>query len=299
MQKPQAPPLHPTSCPICNSQDEFLNTGVRIAGGFVNICKTCSGYFLWPPVTAECTDSGWIELRESKWEEDVRIAHRCAPAIVERIKGYLGRPVKSVLEIGCSSAFMGIGFTSLGCDYTGIDVDAQSIEFARKKGIDAHCIPVEEICKCDQLNRKYDLIFSSNVFEHLSDPYAAFGALGAICGGVIVIIVPNARGLFARLKSSKSIRKVIRLITRGNTELAYSIDGRWHDMAYCKETLRYLCEQTGLEPLRLSSMGINDPTFGFVQHNQSLLYRFAAGFASLLGMASELILIAGPASSQG
>lgn len=297
MTESQPPLVHPTNCPICNSQDGFLNTKVRISDGLVHICKTCSGYFLFPPMEVEYTDSGWTKSRELKWEKDVEVAKEHARVIVDRIRDYLGRPVESVLEIGCGSAFMGVGFNSLGCDYTGIDVDAQSIEFAKKEGINACCLPAEEMCKSDQVNRKYDLILSSNVFEHLYAPHRVFQDLSKICGGIVVIIVPNPKGLFARLKSRKTFRKLTRLILRNDEELAYSIDGRWHNIAYSKETLRYLCEQTGLEPLKLATMGINDRVFGFVQRNQSLLYRTVSGIASLLGMDSELILIAKPEST--
>ena len=240
----------------------------------------------------EYTDSEWSKSREEKWENDIQRAHKFAPRISKSIEYYLGRPVQSVLEIGCSSAFMGMGFNSFGCDYTGIDVDSKSIEFAKSKGIDAYCLSAEDIGEHTLPRSKYDLIISSNVFEHLDDPCKAFQNLRRICGGIIVLIVPNPKGLFAVLRANKSIRKLLQLVSGYKRETAYSIDGCWHNIGYSLQTFGYLCEQTSFEPLKIAPMDKNDRVFGFVQPNYSFKYKLAASIAGLLGMENEIILIA-------
>ena len=281
------------TCPICHIDYGAINTGVNIADGFIHKCGECTGYFLFPPKVVEYTDSGWSSSRETGWQRDVQIGTELAPKIVERLEPHLGRSIQSVLEIGCGSAFMGLGFKSVGCDYTGIDVDSKSIEFAKNKGINAHCIRMEDLQNAPSaLSQNYDLIISSNVFEHLDDPSKAFSNLHLTSSnGIVVIIVPNAKGLFSRLKSNKVFSKIIQMILGNHREIAYSIDGYWHNLAYTKKTLEYLSAKAGIEVISTDLMSINHPVFGFVQPNRTLLYRFASSIAALLKMDSEIILI--------
>jgi len=284
----------PTHCPICGSDFGFSSTGVTIAEGVINICSTCSGYFLFPPKAIEYTDSGWTKSREIQFEKDVRLAREFAPRIAQEAQRYLGFLPRNVLEVGCGSGFMGKGFKAIGCDYTGVDIDTTSIAFAQANGINAHCLSAEEIGTLSEKDKKFDLILSSNVLEHVAIPTRVLNELKTICSGIIVIIVPNPEGLLPRIKANKRIRKMFQQVLHSDREIAYSIDGYWHNLAYPKRTLRYLCTQVGLEPLRISSMNINDRVYGFVQRNPSIPYRIASGVSGLLGMDSEVILIAKP-----
>lgn len=275
MRSDQQKPRHPTYCPICHAQNDSINTGVRIADGFINNCKKCSGYFLFPPRIVEYTGSGWTSFREAQWEEDVQLAKKLAPRIIEHIENYLGRPVKRILEIGCGSGFMGIGFKHAGCEYVGIDVDAKSIESAKCKGINAHCIGLEEAKSHAAIDQSFDLIISANVFEHFTDPSREFVNLTSIMhDGIIVIIVPNAMGMFAMLKSNKALSRIIQCVLGNDGKIAYSIDGYWHNISYSQKTLCHLCEMTGIDVIKVEPIGNNDPLFGFVQPNTALLYRF-------------------------
>ncbi|MCD4816888.1 MAG: methyltransferase domain-containing protein [Methanosarcinales archaeon] len=226
-------------------------------------------------------------------KEIFRLLRNLAPKIAKYLESHLEQPVQSVLEIGCGSGYMGIGFQSIGCDYTGIDVDAKSIEFAKSKGINAHCTKIEDIQNShSNVVKNYDLVISSNVFEHLDDPSKAFANLKFISrNGIIVIIVPNANGLFGRLKANKVLSKISQLIQGNNRDIAYSIDGYWHNLAYTKNTLEHLCVKEGIDIASLDFMSINNPIFGFVQPNRTLLYRIASSVAKILKMDSEIILI--------
>ena len=283
----------PTSCPICNLSKGYVNKTTCIAGGIIYKCIECSGYFLFPPKYVQYDDSSWTSLREKQWENDILIADKIVPKILQYTASYLGRPIHSVFEIGCGSGFMGQAFIAHGCDYTGIDVDATSISYAKDKGINAHCVALEELCKAPHLLAdQYDLIISSNVFEHLNSPKEAFSNLKLINNGIIVIIVPNAEGLSAILKANKLFSKLIQFIMHNNRDIAYSIDGYWHNISYTKETLEYLCAKADINIIKNEPIGINDPVFGFVQPNMTLLYRMYSWIASLLKKDSEIILIA-------
>lgn len=287
----------PVRCPTCRSRGRVSRTRVAIKGSEIHVCGECSCYFLFPPVTAGDTWSEWASHREANWERDVEIAGKHAPAIREYLEGVLQRPVRTVLEIGCGSGFMGVGFGAIGCEYTGIDLDPGSVEFAQRRGIDARCLAAEDIGRAALPHDRYDLILSSHVFEHVQDPLGVLENLRAVCAGVLVVIVPNPRGLFPRLKALKAVRWLLQCVTGDRRETAYSIDGHWHNIAYTQDCFRYLCRKTGWTPLKNAPMDINDRVFGFALPNPSALSRIAFGVAHLLGMDSDILLIARPMSS--
>jgi len=245
-------------------------------------------------VRVEYSGSGWTEARVAKWGEDVEVARNLAPEICSRVRSILGRPVTSVLEIGCGSGFMGVGFESADRTYTGVDVDRESIEFARAKGINAHCISAEQLADSELRDRQYDLVLSSNVFEHVGNPMSAFVSARRVCQGALVLIVPNALGLYQRLRAAPWVRRLAQAVLGNTRDIAYSIDGHWHNIAYTSRTLDYLCRHSGFVPIRCGTMSINDPLFGFVQRNSTWQYRAASAIAGLVRMDSELLLVARP-----
>lgn len=215
--------MQPTHCPICHAGNHYTDTRVLIAGGFIRICSTCSGYFLWPFQKIQYTDSGWTKKRAANWDKNVKLGLKFAPRIRSSAEAIIERPIETVLEIGCSSGYMAAGFEVCGCSYTGIDVDASSIEFAKYHSIDAYKVPIEDAVKdvSPLAGKTFDLVISSNVFEHVDDPVKAFEVVNLLSAGIIIIIVPNARGLYQVLKAHKCVRRLILLILGHKREIAY------------------------------------------------------------------------------
>ena len=73
-------------------------------------------------------------------------------------------------------------------------------------------------------------------------------------------------------------------------EVAYSIDGSWHNIAYTKQTLEYVRARADIEVIALELLSVNDPIFGFAQRNSTLRYRLASSVAALLKMESGILL---------
>jgi len=283
---------HPSCCPVCHAGGEYKKTEVAIAGGCIYICRACSGYFLFSKAAIDYNAYGWTERRQEHWDEDWRRGCKFAQAISKRLHEQWGYSIRSGLEIGCGSGFMGKGFESIGCSYTGIDVDAESIAFAQEKGLEVYRLLAEQLDSSTIADRRYDLILSSNVFEHVEDPVKTFQNVRALAKGIIVIIVPNANGLFQRLKANRFLLRLAQSVQKNTREIAYSIDGYWHNIAYSTRTLEHLAEMSSLEVIDIETIGTNDKTFGLVQPNPSFLYRMASGFAAMLGMDSGIILVA-------
>lgn len=282
------------TCPICRVRGVLRRTRVAIAGGQIQRCGTCRGYSLHPPLHVEYDDSGWSRNRQESWERDVRLAREFVPEIRDYAARILGRPVRSVLEVGCGSAYMGIAFREIGCAYVGTEIDNASIAFAKSQNLEVHHSTAEALNTSEVAGRKFDLVLSSNVFEHLDEPPMGFANVAALAGGLVIIIVPNAHGFFARMKAFTPMRKLIAAYKRSNRMLAYSIDGYWHNIAYTRSALRYLADRAGLRVCALRCLSINDRPLGFVQRNSNTLYVTLDAIATRLGLASQLLLVAQP-----
>ena len=278
-------------CAICGVGTNWQPTNVELAGGEIYRCEECYGYFLNPPMHVEYDGSSWTEKRFDQWEIDESRGRDFAKRIQLWFESRRRQELRNILEIGCGSAFMGPGFSNLGINYLGLDVDQASLEYAQAKGIEVRKKAAEDITTEFLGNQHFDLILSSNTFEHVQEPTRVFNSLSKLHFGLAVIIVPNPNGLLQRAKASVPVRRLIQRYLSSKREIAYSIDGYWHNIAYSRKTLRYLSKLSGLEVETLKSISINDSTFGFVQPNSSLAYKLATKMMSLIDMDSQLILI--------
>ncbi len=279
-------------CPFCSAKDDQRTKNVLIADGHITLCGVCGGYYLDPPFEVEYEESAWSSMREKGWERDVNRGRRKIPPMMHWFESLVGRPLESVLEVGCGSAYMGPGFISAGVAYTGIDVDSISVDLARSKGLDVHKVPAEQVRSTEIGTRTYDLVLSSNALEHVATPLEAFHSVRQCTGELAVIIVPNPEGLMPRAKSNPLVRKMVQTFLGNKREIAYTIDGYWHNIAYSKQTLQQLASASGLNVRTLRSIAINDDVFGFVQPNSSLAYRMIEALAGIFDMHTQLILVA-------
>jgi SAM-dependent methyltransferase len=282
----------PPRCPICCASAGFSRRRPRIAGGHIFVCAECSGYFLFPPTAVVYEESGWTAMRRREWRRDRSRGEQYAAAIAEWYARWSGDNLRSVLEIGCGTGYMGVGFEVLGVRYSGIDVDAASVSFARSQGLEVEELPVEALSASALASRSFDLVLSSNVLEHVDGPMCAFQEIRRATRRLAVIVVPNPEGLLPRLKANRAFLRVAQRFWGHDRVIAYSIDGFWHNIAYSRRTLAYLAAHASLDVKSLRSIGINDPVFGFVQPNASLLYRGVAALGRMLDMDSQLLLVA-------
>lgn len=283
--------IGPADCLICQTVSDFRDTGVLIARGKIFVCRNCGGFFLHPPVRVAYESSPWTAMRATAWQADVARGRLFAKKISDWFACQTSKRLTSVLEIGCGSAFMGPGFSDQGINYLGLDIDEYSLELARNRSIAVMSLRAEKIGSSSLVNEHFDLIISSNAFEHFNCPVDAFAGLAKLDFDQAVIIVPNPLGILPAIKASSLARCLIKAYLNSERDIAYTIDGYWHNIAYSKLTLRFLCDIAGLKINDLNSIGINDATFGFVQPNKSLSYRLVSGVMNLLDMQSQLKLI--------
>ena len=124
-----------------------------------------------------------------------------------------------VLDIGCGGGLLAEPMARLGASVTGIDVTAPAIAVASAHAtamhlaIDYRTITVEDLASTDA---QFDVIYASEVIEHVADRPAFIGAIANMLkpNGVVVITTIN-RSLRALLLAKIALEYVMRLVPTG------------------------------------------------------------------------------------
>jgi SAM-dependent methyltransferase len=140
---------------------------------------------------------GYAALREPR---PARITRVRARLLLRRLRWdcppWRGRG--RYLDVGCGSGgALGVA-SALGWQVAGIEVDAAAAEKARRFGGRVHA---GDLLEAPFAPGEFDVITALHVLEHVPDPVAAMRRmLGWLApGGLLVVEVPNAGGLGARL----------------------------------------------------------------------------------------------------
>jgi 2-polyprenyl-3-methyl-5-hydroxy-6-metoxy-1,4-benzoquinol methylase len=116
------------------------------------------------------------------------------------------RPGMTVVEVGCAPGKHLAWVThTLGAHVSGLDYSARGLEFSRRLfealGLtgDLRC---EDLLNTTLANDAFDLVYSVGVIEHFDDPRPIVARHVALArpGGVVVIAVPNYRGVYGTLQ---------------------------------------------------------------------------------------------------
>jgi methionine biosynthesis protein MetW len=147
----------------------------------------------------------------------------------------------SILELGCHSGYLSAYLTARGNVVFGLDSDAEAVEAARRRGIEAEVRDLEE---ADPLRDRsdFDLILALNVLEHLRSPESLLeSALGSIApGGRLIVSVPNIAHYRIRLQ-----------LLRGRFEYEdHGTMDRTHLKFFTPSTLRDLLVESGWKVTR-------------------------------------------------
>lgn len=98
--------------------------------------------------------------------------------------------ITEILEIGCGGCTILKELKSLGYKVTGIDPSPFAQKCAEEKGINI----IQEFFRPDLINKNYDLVYFSDVLEHVFDPTTFLRNLSdSLCeNSIIIIAVPDA-----------------------------------------------------------------------------------------------------------
>jgi len=214
-------------CPLCSSPNSFIvsagrehefdNTTQDIF--FVVQCKDCDLVYLDPrpddstlniiyPKDYYCYQETYTHvLRKVSLIVRLKRALILYMGFPQRIKKLIHKVRKSqfhklsVLDIGCGSGYALDIFREIGGDAintTGLDVSASALNIVNQKG---HSTIVGRIEDSVLPQEQFDIIYSSNVIEHVADPKCMLekSARALKPNGLFLCEVPNYNSLDRRL----------------------------------------------------------------------------------------------------
>ncbi len=121
----------------------------------------------------------------AKLDSKVRRARRRIRRLKRRTKG------RSFIDVGCNAGFAVAAARECGLDAVGVDIDAAAIGEARR------LFPNCRFERCDvaEVEGAFDIVYSSEVVEHLREPALFLAHLRRILApaGVAFLTTPNMR----------------------------------------------------------------------------------------------------------
>ena len=151
----------------------------------------------------------------------------------------------NLLDVGCGGGSYLYRLKSWGWNSYGVEPSAVGAAQAHSLGLNVHHGQIEDARFPDSL---FDVIRLNHVLEHLTDPHGTMREIGRILKpeGIVYITVPNARSLNFWLFG----------------ENWYGLDIPRHVVSYSPEALKFLCDGTGFEIVR---MRFRSGPFNFVR----------------------------------
>ncbi|MFM9912808.1 MAG: class I SAM-dependent methyltransferase [Methylophilaceae bacterium] len=113
----------------------------------------------------------WKKLQSEDINRGFEGAAIRAEFLIRRFKRHL-KPGVSVMNVGIGKAILENKLLQLGCTVSSLDPDATSVERLHSSNIDAKQGYIEQIPFAD---KSFDIVFASEVLEHLSDEQLASG----------------------------------------------------------------------------------------------------------------------------
>jgi SAM-dependent methyltransferase len=117
-------------------------------------------------------------------------------AYLKYFKNIKGIQDKKILDFGTGLGQSVYYLNKLGFDVKGYDISKFALKFCREKGLDV----------TDNLSKlgKFDVIFSSNVLEHLANPLKSLVEIKKKLNkdGILILVLPYERHRYCSLKPS-------------------------------------------------------------------------------------------------
>lgn len=268
------------TCPSCGS-DRVVRRA-ELPSTAVSSCLACDLCFGSSVIESGSrdpihTEEAFYNGIMASFPEQVGRARQVVPTRLAAYANWLGRPISSLLEIGCATGAYASAYAELGVRYRGIEIDERLAEFARSNAkidvLNANFFDVPDI-------GTFDVIFASQVLEHVQDPTSFLKQARRLApSGLVHVDVPNQDSLISVVRKKTS-----------RTEFGF-IQPPHHMMAYNAAALSDLYSRSGLKPLLVRAFSNDDPLWGQLVSRPSLLHRLSYSVSKALGKGSLLVAI--------
>jgi SAM-dependent methyltransferase len=176
------------NCPICESPQ---HAWVAAKNGYdIHRCAACSGMFIHPFPSEEEISEFYQNYHKSKqYKDKIKSKTRRARA---RIASLGRRGDLAFLDVGCNLGFATEAGRSLGFRALGIYIDADAIRRAQQTFPSAQ-FRAAAIAELAAEGAKFDVIYCSEVIEHLTDPCGFLESIRAVMadGAVVFLTTPD------------------------------------------------------------------------------------------------------------
>jgi len=225
------------------------------------------------------TDPDFFASIIASYQQQSNIARRIVPKRKAAYEKALGHPMSSILEIGCGVGAYATAYGEVGVTYRAIEIDADIAKHAREN---THAdIEVGDFMTIDD-DRTYDVIFASQVFEHIATPHKFLKkTMSALTpNGILHLDVPNHGSL------TSQVRKLV-----GKRDFGF-IQPPHHMYAYTSYSLKRVLEMNDFTKITIKQYRNDDAVWGQLFHETDVKSKVLYAAAGALGMGSLLTAIA-------
>ncbi len=192
-----------TKCPACQSEN-IIHYHHDFRDNTIYKCNACQVQFMNPVYSDEYLNdyySTYIDLEQTRTNDGI-LADKYTHVVNDNFNA-LEEVVNTkgeMLDFGIGNGVHAEKAIEKGWNVRGYDVDcATTATLMERTGIEVKC---GDFFKIDWGNKKFDLIYSNQVMEHLKDPVSYINHFDDILNknGCLFITVPNIHSTSSRIK---------------------------------------------------------------------------------------------------
>jgi len=182
----------PTACIACNDIGDSKYF-VQIENTIFRKCESCQSFSV---IDRSMVNENYQNLSSDFWINYVEMNAGIEAMISFVERCLLGTHIGSFIDVGCG---FGFGFVvdyfkkAYGAKSLGLEKSSYGKVGAEKLNIDIRPEYSDEFCAIN--NAKFDVVYSSEVIEHVEDPLKSLKYLKELCNinGRVIITTPNSK----------------------------------------------------------------------------------------------------------
>jgi 2-polyprenyl-3-methyl-5-hydroxy-6-metoxy-1,4-benzoquinol methylase len=250
----------------------------------INECSYCNFLFIKYQLKKKVTnfptgDVFYNGTRNNDKKREDLFANIISKKRILYYQKFLKRKIVNILEVGCGTAALSKGFLNNDIHYTGIENNSSIFNFGKKKN--RNIIYGDFLKK--KFKKKYDIIFASQVLEHIVDPNVFVAKCKKLLkkNGIVHLDTPN----------NSSWVSICRKFLPGKKHFG-ALEPLDHMRAYSSKSLKNLFLNHDLKPILIDSFRNDHRTFGQLTNKISIHKKIFFFFQNIFNRNSLLVGVA-------